>query len=231
VPLTFRFQITHSLNVNSNQIWTLNVSNRRYTMVDREGGVGLNYVSANDPRVPRRLGGATVFDSALPTTDPITGLPMLVRVGIWDRTGPVTAASGIEAELIRAEADLQAGNNTSWLNRINALRTNTSLYPTVPSSLGSAYVRGPNLTALAMPATQAAREDVMFRERAFWMFSTGHRLGDMRRLVRQYLRAPNTVYPTGAYFKGGQYGDALQLPVPFEERNNPNFTECLDRNA
>jgi hypothetical protein len=222
VPLNFRFENSHSLNVNDNQIWALNVNARRYTMVDREGGVGLDYVSSNDPRLPKRIGGASVFDNSVPVT--------LVRIGIWDRTASVVVASGIEAELIRAEADLRNGATTSWLQRINALRTNTSLYPAIPSSLGSAYTRGPNLTALADPGTDAARVNAHFRERAFWMFSTGHRLGDMRRLVRQYNRAVNTVYPNGPYYKGGDYGSAVNIPVPYEERNNPEFTECLDVN-
>ena len=223
VPLTFRFENSHSLNVNDNQNWSLNVSSRRYTMVDREGGVGIDFVSANDPRLPRRIGGATVFDNSVPVT--------LVRAGIWDRTTPVLVASGIEAELIRAEADLRAGNNVSWLNRINALRTNTSLYPAIPTALASTNTRGPTLTALTDPGTDAGRVDIMFRERAFWFFGTGHRLGDMRRLVRQYNRPVNSVYPNGAYYKGGSYGDAVNVPVPFEERNNPNFSACLDVRA
>jgi hypothetical protein len=223
VPLTFRFEVSHSLNVNDNQIWSLNVSARRYTMVDREGGVGLDYISSNDPRLPKRTAGASVFDSAFPTT--------LYRIGIWDRTTPVLNASGIEAELIRAEADLRAGNSASWLTRINALRTNTALYPAIPPGLGTTYVRGPNLTNLTDPGSAAGRESAHFRERAFWMFGTGHRLGDMRRLVRQYGRAENTVYPVGAYYKGGNYGDALTMPVPYQEQNNPKFKQCIDRKA
>ena len=69
----------------------------------------------------------------------------------------------------------------------------------------------------------------MFRERAFWMFGTGHRLGDMRRLLRQYNRSAEQVYPTGAWFKGGNFGDAIQMPVPVEEQNNPRFVACTDR--
>lgn len=230
VPLAFRFEVGHSLNsgdgssANENQIFNLNVNARRYTMVDKEGGVGLDYISSNDPRLPKRTGGGSVFDSSFPTT--------LYRIGIWDRTTGVLNASGVEAELIRAEADLKAGSNASFLNRINALRTNTALYPPVPATLPSAstYLRGPNLTALADPGTAAARENVLFRERAFWMFGTGHRLGDMRRLIRQYGRAQNTVFPIGAYYKGGNYGDAVVIPTPFVETNNPKFKQCLDRN-
>src|SRR5258707_1275561 len=56
-----------------------------------------------------------------------------------------------------------------------------------------------------------------------------HRLGDMRRLMRQYSRTEAQVYPVGAWFKGGNFGDAIQMPVPFDEQNNPNFVTCTNR--
>ncbi|HEU6453310.1 MAG TPA: hypothetical protein VFT57_17970, partial [Gemmatimonadaceae bacterium] len=73
----------------------------------------------------------------------------------------------------------------------------------------------------------------LFHERAFWLFSTGHRLGDLRRLVRQYDRAPDTVFPNGAFLEGGSYGSDMNFPVPESEKNNPNDTAgaCIDRNA
>ena len=229
VPLTFRFEVTHSLNVNDNQMWALNASSRRYTMGDVEGGTGLNYVTANDPRIPTKTGPDGIFDSAFPIT--------VIRQGIWGRTSNVTLASGIEAQLIVAEAALQANDPTTWLSIINTLRTNTTLYPAAQTG----FPRGANLTALADPGpstNDSLRVDVMYRERAFWMFSTGHRLGDMRRLVRPagptlaggYGRAVNTVYPNGAWFKGGNYGDAIQMVLPVEELNNPNYHGCGDRN-
>jgi hypothetical protein len=73
--------------------------------------------------------------------------------------------------------------------------------------------------------------DLLFSERAFWMFATGHRLGDMRRLIRQYSRSAEDVFPSGTYLKGGSYGTDVNLPMPQEEGNNPNFAGCLDRNA
>ena len=39
------------------------------------------------------------------------------------------------------------------------------------------------------------------------------------------------VYPVGKYFKGGDYGTDVNLPVPQAEFNNPNFTGCIDRLA
>jgi hypothetical protein len=35
----------------------------------------------------------------------------------------------------------------------------------------------------------------------------------------------------GNHYKGGQYGVDMNLPVPYAERNNPNFHGCLDRKA
>ena len=78
--------------------------------------------------------------------------------------------------------------------------------------------------------TQTEAEDFHFSERAFWMWSTGHRVGDLRRLVRQYGRSMDATFPTGTYFKGGTYGVDSNMPLPLEEMNNPNSNGCLDRN-
>ncbi len=235
VATAFEYAIFHSVNTNTNQNWALNNSAKRYTMVEREGncpagagfcaGVGLDYISANDPRLPRRTGPDRTFDSALPE--------LVTRQGIFWRYGTTPIATGIEGRLIQAEAALRNNDVTGWLSIINSLRTNTALYPTmdplnnqqIPEDAG--FVRGPDLTALG--DSGARNVDVHFRERAFWMWGTGHRLGDMRRLLRQFIRTEAEVYPTGSYYKGGTYGNALQLPVPFVETNNPNFVQCTDR--
>ena len=76
--------------------------------------------------------------------------------------------------------------------------------------------------------------NLIFRERAFWMFSTGHRVGDMRRLIKFYGRPAETVFPTGAWHKGGPYGTDVNFPVPQAEENNPNLVKgqnCTDRAA
>ena len=116
--------------------------------------------------------------------------------------------------MIEAEAALRAGNTATWLARLNTARAN--------------YGMG----ALADPGNQNARVDLLFRERAFSLFATGHRLGDLRRLVRQYGRGSETVYPTGDYHKDGlKLGTDLQFIIPQNEKNNPKFTGCIDRNA
>jgi starch-binding outer membrane protein, SusD/RagB family len=222
VSTSFHYDVSYSSNAGQNEIWNLNTSIKRYTVADTEANVGLPFVSANDPRVPRATGGP-VFDSAFPITSN--------REGIWGQFTSVAIASGIEARLIEAEATLQAGDAATWLSDLNVLRTNPSLYAPIQSG----FTRGPTLGNLADPGSFDGRVNVMFYERAFWLFSTGHRLGDMRRLVRPtaqggYARQVNTVYPNGIFIKGGLYGDALMLPVPFDEENNPKFAHCTDRN-
>lgn len=120
--------------------------------------------------------------------------------------------------MIEAEAQLKAGQPAAAIATLNAARTTVT-----------------GLAPLTDPGTEAGRVDLLFRERAFWLFSTGHRTGDLRRLVRQYGRAANTVFPTGAWHKGGNYGVDVTVPVPQAEQNNPNLpaaaTTCIDRTA
>jgi len=254
IARSFRYDVTHSLNVNDNQLWALNANSRRYTMGDVEGGTGLPYVRGDsvkdpiilpaafgsspkigDPRIPTKTGPDGIFDTAFPTK--------VIRQGAWGRTSSVTIASGVEARLIVAEVALGEGDAATWLGELNALRADTTLLP-VPQDTSFRPVQGTRLAPLTDPGPSlgdSLRVDVLFRERGFWMFSTGHRLGDMRRLVRAtsapavgrvggYGRAINSVYPNGAWFKGGNYGDAIQMVLPVEELNNPNFHGCTDRN-
>jgi len=116
-------------------------------------------------------------------------------------------ASGIEARLIEAEAALHGGD-PNWLTTVNTLRTLV------------------NLPSLAMPATPDAKLDTLYQERAFWLYLTGRRLGDLRRLMRNYGRSAESVFPTGAYPLGGVYGAATSIPYveANEEQYNPHIT-------
>src|SRR5262249_50053404 len=105
---------------------------------------------------------------------------------------------------------------------LNALRA-------APQSLGS--ISSPVMTNLTAPTTKDAALDLYFREKAFWAFSRGQRLGDLRRLIRQYGRPQNRVFPVGSFFKGGNYGTDVNFPVHVDEQNNPEFKGCADRNA
>ena len=235
VPDTFHYDVTYSLVTADNQNWALNVNARRYTMGDNEGdaavggNVGLPYFSANDPRLPRRRGGPNTKDGTISSDSVIfdTAYPVFViRQGIWGRSSLIRIVTGVEARLIEAEALLSAGD-PNWLTKLNSVRTTALVNANSPVQSG--YTRGPALTTLADPGVDPAPVNLVFRERAFWMFGTGHRLGDMRRLLRQYGRAVNSVYPNGRWFKGGNFGDAIQLPIPFDEQNNPNFVQCTNR--
>jgi len=70
---------------------------------------------------------------------------------------------------------------------------------------------------------------MLFRERAFWLYLTGTRLGDMRRLVLQYNRPISAVYPVGQTARGTPFGNDVVFPVPFDEEQNPLFqrTQCV----
>jgi hypothetical protein len=203
VPGDFVFEIQHSDNTarQENGVFAYVNIQGRWTVANNEGGTGLPFRAAGDPRVTFEL-------------DPDDGVgfdgvtPMFHQLKYPDRDVDVVLASGTEARLIEAEAQLEAGNATAWLGTLNALRT--------AAGLGQ----------LTDPGTAAARVDLMFRERAFWLWLTAHRLGDLRRLVRQYNRSANSVFPTGAYSQGGNYGNDVSLPIPFEELNNPLAEEC-----
>jgi hypothetical protein len=203
---------------------------RIITVADREGGTRLNYRSARDPRV--------VVDSSLGATmDGVTWYFPAKFEGAGQEFVPL--ATGVEARLIHAEAALRAGNAATWAADLNGLRADASdtkvTFPAATQSLTA------DSTTLA---SASERVDVMFRERAFWLFGTGTRLGDMRRLIRQYGRNQSTVFPTGPYPNGTNaslpgplpnYGTDVSLTPPngvgFPHVNNPNFKGCTDHNA
>src|SRR5205823_8763684 len=80
-----------------------------------------------------------------------------------------------------------------------------------------------SLPPLTLQATTAAQVDQLFHERAYWMYLTSHRLGDLRRLIRQYGRPVNTVFPNGLYFKGGTYGMDVNVNDLHHVQNNPIY--------
>lgn len=222
VPTSFVYQNLHSQTTNDNQIWSYNNIARRYSVSTSEGTNGLNFATANDPRIPVCNGGDAVCVKngvTLKTRDDLT-LPLYVQL-IWPtRDASVTIAGGVEARMIEAEAAFRAGNPSGAIAKLNQARSEGG-------------VAGLAAT-LTDPGTDVARVDLIFRERAFWLFSTGHRVGDMRRLIKYYSRPAETVFPTGAWHKGGNYGTDVNFPVPQAEQNNPNLPSaqtCTDRNA
>lgn len=222
VPTSFRYLVLHDENTGrqNNGIFVFAQTGRRFAIPDREGINGLPFRSLNDPRAPAFRASATAigFDAST---------PLIVTSKFPNRSASTPVAEGVEARLIEAEAALQANNTTLFLSKLNEARAGAPTYNTV---LGGPVAASPTPIAAA-PATMAAQVDLLFQERAINLFLTSHRLGDLRRLIRQYGRGAETVFPTGAYFKGGVYGTDVNLPIPFEERNNPQFMGCLDRKA
>ncbi|MFL5477606.1 MAG: hypothetical protein ACJ79X_01170 [Gemmatimonadaceae bacterium] len=225
VNTLFQYNYVHSETTGrqNNGTWGLTVSVARFGEANVEAGVGLPYQTEGnvktagfDPRVAdsvaNRAGqGNKGFDG---TT------VQWVQAKFPLRSSSITVADGVEARLIEAEAALNAGDAVGALNTLNALRSNAAL-------LALRGYPANSLPPLTLQVTPAAQQDQLFKERAYWLYLTSHRLGDMRRLIRQYGRAVNSVFPNGPYFKGGTYGTDVNVPVPFQEQNNPEYDPSL----
>lgn len=178
-----------------------------YSVSNREGTNGLDYRDSGDPRTATQSAGFNSNGAALYGPAKYAA----------DGSSPIVLADWVEARLIEAEAALAADNVTTWLGRLNLLRQ-TAITPPLADTTD--------------PGTPAGRLDLMYRERAFWLFLTGHRQGDLRRLIRYYGRAADQVYPAGPTSGTAQYGSDVTAPIPAAERvSNSLFTGCLSRGA
>jgi hypothetical protein len=209
VPPSFVYIVENSTNnpIQFNGVWNYNVGGDFFGVGDFDGGTGLNFVSAGDPRVP-------TLDTGEPGA--IGFGPDWIEQLIYFQPGSNTIlASGLEAQLIIAEAQLKAGN-AGWVTTLNALRADSGI-----AALG---------TDSTTAGADTTRVNTVFRERAFWLYLTGHRLEDLRRLVRQYHRVSDNVFPSqGTTAIGLSYSSDVDFPVSEDEQNNPNFHGCLDR--
>jgi hypothetical protein len=270
VPNGFKYQLIGVWNGGDNHHILYNAY---ATVSDREGINGLPYIASRDPRsqvMPVSWGVTTV------------NFPSKYQASLSGNTsGAIVVADGIEAQLIRAEAALQAGDMDTWLTTLNALRTSgvadsvvwadtvgvtvgvygdsgrlvsrrvDTVYDGTQTSITNIYTidtyQRPvwragtggisGLYPIHDPDTAAARVDTLFTERAEWLFLTGHRQGDLRRLLRKYgplypsMSDQARVYPSGMYGASGQtiYGSDVTLPIPSAEYANPLFHGCLNR--
>jgi hypothetical protein len=198
-------------------------SEKRSSSASQEGVNGLEFfnrsVTGNnvpatlDPRVPVNRTG-----NGLSTT-----VPHFSQQKYPTRGTAIPLATGLEARLIEAEAQMKAGNFAGTLTILNALRA-------TPPPLG--FTLSSTLAPLTDPGTVAGQQQMLFRERAFWLYLTAHRLGDLRRMIRQYNFTQAQVFPIGTPIFGGVYGTDVNLPIPQPEKNNPEFGgTCIDRNA
>ncbi len=209
------------------------------TVSDQEGINGLPFRSSGDPRT---VAPPTVLQSSSSSTL-TTFYPQ--KYAPIDST-LIVIAGGVDVQLIRAEAALQRGEWETWLSILNALRT-TGTYTSIDTvytdstkttirSIDTVWEAGigevAGLRPLTDPGTRDARIARHFAERAAWLFITGQRQGDLRRLVRKYGLRSDELYPIGAYTGAsatGTYESSIDVPVPFDERQNPLFHGCLTR--
>ncbi len=219
VPTDWNYFLGHSDNAQNNPFFSLQ-SNGRWAVSHREGGnqTGMPFrgigsdgedPANGDPRLPWFEDPAGGFDNQF---------RLFVNLKYPYRSSPVPLASGIEARLIEAEAALNSGGD--WLGILNGLRAQVGTLMAAQIQDYAKWVSDPTLAPLTDPGSEAARVDLLFQERAFWLWGTGHRLGDLRRLISQYGRTEAQVFPSGAYHKGGDHGNEVAFPLSFEESNN-----------
>jgi hypothetical protein len=225
VSTTYQYRYTHSATSGrqNNGTWGVTASVGRFGVANSEGGNGLAFRTlgdtagtTKDPRITngrRSNNKGNGFDG---------GTAQWVQLKYPARETPVIIADGVEARLIEAEAQLATNyaGVGGTLEILNGLRSNAALLTLRGYSATS-------LPPLVAAATPQAQQDQLFSERASWLFLTSHRLGDMRRLIKNYGRGAETVFPTGNYIKAGvatTYGTDVNSPIPQAEDNNPNFT-------
>jgi starch-binding outer membrane protein, SusD/RagB family len=216
VPTNWQYAVEFSQTTLVNTVFDWMVNTANFGPSDREGGNGLDFRSARDPRVQTsatfRLGqdGSTQVFTVL---------------GYPNGSAPSILVSGVTARMIEAEAALRRGDAVAFLAKLNEPRADAAVRAARNIGTGADV-----LPPLTDPGTADARITLLFRERAFWFYLNATRVGDLRRLQRQYNRQAAAVWPTGAYFKGGTYGTDVTLTPSFAERNNTAFTGCADRN-
>jgi hypothetical protein len=232
VPVEFQYFVYNSENSSreNNGVY-VNVGpvSKRFGVADVDGVNGLAFrtrgmdttKNTGDPRVRWYKSGTGQDGQSI----------AYYQVKYPSRSAGVVVADGIEAALIAAEHE-QKSNDPAWLDTLNTLRANTTLLNRPPYTYPG--MAAPSaLPALNDPGTTSGQVDLLFSERAFWMYLTGHRLGDLRRLINQYGRGAETVFPSGTYqgAAGGSMGSDLNFPIPIDEQNNPSAPACTDRDA
>lgn len=235
-------------------VWSSNTSNPENTIGtvgDRKGINGLPFASSRDPRIPlvkhptQHTSYSTVYK--IPAWLFPTGSPWFGTSSRPHIAQEFVVTKGVVARLTEAEASINAGTNT-WLTILNTLRTtgsfsgtkvdtvvsgtDTTFYLDTLWNAGTGGVVG--LRPLTDPGNKNARIKLLYDERAYWMYFTGNRQADLRRLVRVYGIPQNQVYPTGPVsvepFR--TYGDDTNIPVPYTENAiNPSYTGCINRDA
>lgn len=207
VPLAFNYAVPYSPAVTDqwNEIYN-SISGGFISVADVEGTNGLPFVSGSDSRIGAYSLGTSV-----------SGKPVFNFASDEGLGSPIVLASGVEAALIRSENALAEGDAVEWAAILDSLRESAAPSPVPPIGSDS-----------TTSASAELRVDVLFHERAFWLFGTGHRQGDMLRLIRDYGRAAESTFPTGEYLPapGLDYGPDIVFS-PSGEEANTSYGGCV----
>jgi hypothetical protein len=207
VPTDFEYNLPFGLPPQpNNAVWYFTNSASRISAATNEGQNGLRFFDRGDEDVT--IDPRTPADS---TGDGLgTEIPLYSQGLYTGPDSPLPLATGVEARLIEAEAQLAGGSSAAYLTILNSLRADA------------------DLAELSDPGTPDERVRQFYDERARWLWLTSHRLGDLRRMIREYGFAANDIFPIGTAIQGESYGDDTSLPIPFDERNNPLHSgSCL----
>src|SRR5919202_5514261 len=188
VPTDFVYNVTASgvSDRRKNRVWTDNgfVGTPGPNAAINSGStVGAPYRNLNDPRVPVQNSGKTAAG---------TGVPIWVQTKYRSASDPLPLATGDEARLIVAEADI-ASNPANATLIINDYRA-----------------RG-NETPLVAP-TAAELLLALIEERRLELVLERQHLGDLIRYNQPFNPAVGATFPGG-----GQYGTKRCMPLPHVE--------------
>jgi starch-binding outer membrane protein, SusD/RagB family len=215
VPDLYLYSVGYSFNSTNqyNGVYEFSDNEKRYSVPSSEGTNGLPYRADSDARV-------VWFDAGTGFNSQTENFSELKYPG---ENFPIPVATGIEALLIRAEAAFNTSGPAAALPFINRART---AWNSVNRTLNSTAAVGDTIgQASSIPSGQPGLLFI-FKERAYDLWLTAHRLGDMRRLIRQYGFTADQVFPVGPYPLGGNYGDEVALLLPATEASNPNYAVC-----
>lgn len=184
-PAFAKFVTASSINSRrNNRVWQENSATSTNTSLDTL------YTHMNDPRVP-------FFDR---NASSVTGVHLYEQLKYTTAASPIRLASGDEARLIIAEANVAAKDLIGADSIINSFRA-----------------RGGQAAMVSPDSATAA--DSLFDQRRREFFLEGQHLGDAIRFNAALNPAAGTAYPGG-----GTYGTQVCLPLPdVEKQNNPNF--------
>src|ERR1044071_5199225 len=188
VPIDFVWNANYSASAFRAQNQVTNMHFRTNNIIVSAPFRNLSFDGVPDPR-PK------VADAGRPSADPLRRLWLTSKYPTQDT--PIALATGVEAQLILAEAT----GGAQAVAIINALHTRVGLPATFAST---------------DPATITAQ---IIDERRREFFADGHRVYDILRFNLPLDPPAGAVHP-----QGGNYGDQRCLPLPDIERdNNPNI--------